>query len=324
MHVLAEVLEHTLWPWQICSANLAQALGNFMESARSLTTEDGITLSYRIWQEGPQRRPLILLLHGMASNMTRWSEFVELTSLKNNWDILRLDLRGHGQSFYRGKLSAEIWSHDLVRILEKEGYPRALFIGHSLGAQLAIRFASLYPQRTSGLVLIDPILGKASHGIARWGRQFRYLVAVLALAVRFMNRLGLRRRQIPQRDLRVLDERMRETVLAAGKQEELVRQYSSPWPDLKHFPTANYLQEIIEMVRPLPPLAAITVPVLVVLSQGVTYIAPKISHQMISQFQDVDTVMVDAYHWPLTERPNEIREAIERWCGRLRECAADM
>jgi pimeloyl-ACP methyl ester carboxylesterase len=294
-----------------------------MESARSLTTEDGITLSYRVWQEGPQHRPLIVLLHGMASNMTRWSEFVELTRLKNEWDILRVDLRGHGQSFYRGKLSAEIWSRDLVRILDNEDYARALLIGHSLGAQLAIQFASSYPQRTSGLVLIDPILGKASHGIARWGRQFRYLVAVLALAVRAMNRLGLRRRRIPQRDLRVLDERMRETVLAAGKQEELVRQYSSPWPDLKHFPTANYLQEIIEMVRPLPPLATISVPVLVVLSKGVTYIEPKISHQIISQFQDVETVMVDAYHWPLTERPTEIREAIEQWCVQLRERVPD-
>jgi esterase len=290
-----------------------------MESARTLTTEDGVTLSYRLCQEGPPRRPLIILLHGMASNMTRWSEFVELTSLKNSWDILRLDLRGHGESFYRGKLSAEIWSHDLVRVLEIEGYARALLIGHSLGAQLAIQFANLYPRHTSGLVLIDPILGKASHGIARWGRQFRYLVSVLALVVRFMNRLGLRRRHIPNRDLRELDQRMRETVLAVGKQEELVRQYSSPWPDLKHFPTANYLQEIIEMVRPPPPLATITAPVLVVLSKGVTYIAPEISHQMIAQFRDVETVMVDAYHWPLTERPTEIREAIERWCGRRRE-----
>lgn len=313
------MLERPPPTWQIHNANVTSAPANLMESSRSLTTEDGVTLNYRLWQEGPRRRPLMVLLHGMASNMTRWSEFVELTSLKNSWDILRVDLRGHGQSFYRGKLSAEIWSRDLVRILDSEDYARVLLIGHSLGAQLALQFAGSYPQRTTGLVLIDPILGRASHGIARWGRQFRYLVTVLALAVRFMNRLGIRRRHIPQRDLRVLDERMRETVLAAGKHEELVRQYSSPWPDLKHFPTANYLQEIIEMVRPLPPLATITVPVLVVLSKGVTYIAPEISHQMIAQFRDVETVMVDAYHWPLTERPTEIREAIERWCGRLRD-----
>jgi hypothetical protein len=24
---------------------------------------------------------------------------------------------------------------------------------------------------------------------------------------------------------------------------------------------------------------------------------------------------VDCNHWPLTERPVEVREAIERWCG---------
>jgi len=140
--------------------------------------------------------------------------------------------------------------------------------------------------------------------------------------IRLLNRLGLRRRHIPKRDLWALDEHVRQTLLAAGKSTELVRAYSSPWPDLKQFPTANYLEEVIEMVRPLPPLSAIGVPVLVVLSTGVTYMDPAVSRKMIAQFQNADTVAIDAYHWPLTERPSEVRQAIERWCNSLRQRTA--
>ncbi len=293
-----------------------------MEQARSLTTEDGVTISYRLWREGKQSRPLIVLLHGMASNMTRWSEFLHNTTLKNDWDIVRLDLRGHGESLYRGPLNAEIWSRDLLELLDAEGYRQALLIGHSLGAQVAIRFAYLYPQRVSGLVLIDPVLGKTSMGVALWGRRIRYLIRALVLSVRFLNYLGIRRRNIPKRDLWELDEQVRKTLLAAGKSKELIRAYSSPWPDLKQFPTANYLEEVIEMVRPLPPLPAIAAPVLVVLSTGVTYMDPAVTRKMITQFQNADTAAIDAYHWPLTERPLEVRQAIESWCSSLRRRAA--
>jgi esterase len=290
-----------------------------METAHSLRMEDGVTISYRLWRVGGAARPLLLLLHGMASNLTRWAEFVEHTTLRSDWDIMRVDLRGHGDSLYRGKLNAELWSQDLRQLLDAEGYPQALLIGHSLGAQIAVRFAHLHPQQTGGLVLIDPVLGKGSHGIILWGRRLRYFIWLLAFSTRLLNRIGLRRQEIPKRDLRILDEKMRHTVLAARKYEELVREYSSPWPDLKHFPTANYLQEIIEMVRALPALSSISAPVLVVLSKGVTYTDPEVSRQMIAQFPNAQTILIDAYHWPLTERPGEIRAAIEKWSASQRQ-----
>ena len=43
-----------------------------MEEARTITLEDGLTMGYRLSQapSNPSRR-LIVLLHGMASNLTR-------------------------------------------------------------------------------------------------------------------------------------------------------------------------------------------------------------------------------------------------------------
>jgi len=288
------------------------------ETERQLSVDKGVDVTYRVSRFADERRPLVVLLHGLASNMTRWSEFLEFTTLKNAWDILRIDLRGHGQSMCRRKLGMEVWCRDLLRVLETEGYPHAVLVGHSLGAQLAIHFAHDHPGQVSGLVLIDPVLGPPSVGAMRFKRVLAPTLRLAVVVIRQLNRLGVYRRHIPDRDLRALDERTRSELLDAGKVDEMVREYRSLWPDLKHFPTASFFEEILEMVRPLPSLASIAAPVLVVLSRGVTYVDPTVTRSMIRRFGQASTVAVDAYHWPLTERPVETREAIEEWCAELR------
>jgi pimeloyl-ACP methyl ester carboxylesterase len=288
-----------------------------MELIRTLSTVDGATLGYRILRGAATPRRLIVLLHGVASNMSRWSEFVEHTSLKQTWDLLRPDLRGHGESFTRGRLSLEIWCRDLRDMLDAEGCDQALLVGHSLGAQVAVQFAARYPARVRGLVLIDPIFHQALRGGMRVLSRLRPAFSLLAVLVRLLSRLGLRRRKIPVRDLRKLDEKTRQDLLAAGKQQEMIELYSSPWEDLKFFPMASFLQEVIEISRPLPALTEIRAPILDLLSSGITYTDPEITQKMLAGIPRVQTVTVDAYHWPLTEKPQQVREAIEKWCERF-------
>jgi len=288
-----------------------------MEVHRTLRTVDGTTLGYRLERETAAPRRLIVLIHGVASNMTRWSEFVEHTALKQSWDMLRLDLRGHGDSFTRGKLGIDIWCRDLRDILDAEGYDQAVIIGHSLGAQVAVQFTARYPARVRGLALIDPVFHRALRGSLRLVNLLRPVVISLVGLIRLLNALGLRRRHIPGRDLRRLDEKTRETLLAAGKKQEMIELYSSPWEDLKFFPVAGFLQELLEITRPLPPLAQIKVPVLALLSSGITYTSPEVTHRMLAECPQIQTVTIEAHHWPLTENPEQVRSAIEQWCQRL-------
>jgi len=288
------------------------------ETGQRVQLGAGLSMYYRRWRApaNPQRQVLVLL-HGMASNHTRWSEFFEQTKLKEKWDILRPDLRGHGESFTRSPLGVRRWCADLLALLDNEGYERALFIGHSLGAQVAVQFAARHTERTRGMILIDPVFHGTLRGSALWLHRLSPLIHVLIGAVRLLNMIGLRRRHIPNRDLRVLDEETRAKLLSVGKQEEMIAVYSSPWLDLKFFPTANYLQEFIEVTRPVPPLGEIPVPALILLSQGVTFTDLAETRRRVAGLPHVETGDIPAYHWPLTERPNEVREAIERWCDRL-------
>ena len=286
-----------------------------MDAARTLTVE-GVALRYRLARSGGAYSPLVLI-HGVASNLTRWSEFVEQTALKASRDLLRIDLRGHGESLTRAPAGMERWADDLAAILDAEGYRGAIVVGHSLGANLAVHFAARHPARVVGLVLIDPVLPDALQGRARWlprlAPGLRGAIAVL----RVLNRLGLYRRRLPRLDLRRLDEMARAELLGAGRSQAFVRRYGSPFADLEFIPTANYLQDVVELVRPLPQLEAIGAPVLALLSTGITFTDLEATRRLLAALPGVEIQLVDAYHWPLTEKPVEVRTAIERWCARL-------
>lgn len=288
-----------------------------MEHARTITRSDGATVAYRITR-ARMRAPgrIVVLLHGLASNLTRWSEFVEHTALADRWDVARVDLRGHGDSPTRGAIGLALWCDDLAAILDAEGHARAVLVGHSLGAQVALHFAVRHAARAAALALIDPVFREALRGRWRLLAAARPALQAAAAVVRAANALGLRRRTIARLDLRALDEVARRALGSKEAEAEFIRRYSSTCADLRSFRTAHYLQELVEMFRPVP-LAAIAAPVLVLLSAGGTFADPEAMRRCLRRLARVEVQRIDCHHWPLTERPVEVRRAIERWCARL-------
>ena len=293
-----------------------------MDEAHDIPAPDGSgdTLHWRSTAARTRtapRRPAVVLLHGLASNLTRWSEFVANTRLTRTHDVLRVDLRGHGGSPTRRKLGLELWSADLAALLDAAEARQAIVVGHSLGAQVALHFAAAQPQRVRAVVLIDPVFRSALHG--KWQRIARYgpLFSIAAATVRALNRLGLRRRQVPALDLEQLDRAARAALRSPDTEAAFIRQYSSTWADLKTFRLAHYLQELVELFRPLPAPATYPMPALVLLSTGATFATLSDTRAIAAGFAlgSVDTI--DCHHWPLTERPVEVRERIERWIDAL-------
>jgi len=289
-----------------------------METLHTLITADGATLAYRRWRApavAPALPPLVLL-HGAASNLTRWSEFVEQTCLRATRDILRLDLRGHGQSLYRGRIGLEIWCDDIAAILEQEGYTHAILIGHCLGANIAATFAARYPAMTAGIVLVEPMLRDALTGQLHTLHPYLPLLKLAAFLLLIANRLGLYRRRLEILDLRELDREFRTRLAEPGGGEALVKRYASPLHDLKIMPSANFLQDLIEVERPLP-LERIHAPFLALLSTGRTFANPDITHTLLTRLPQGEIRMLEAKHWIPTEQPQAMREQIETWCANI-------
>jgi pimeloyl-ACP methyl ester carboxylesterase len=291
-----------------------------VNSLRSVTAPDGATIAYRLWQPDRPRKVLVLL-HGVASNMTRWSEFVARTTLKDSWDLLRLDLRGQGASLHRGRIGMAEWCADLAGILDAEGYARAVVAGHCLGANIALEFGARHPRRAAGLILIEPMLPQAMAGSMRTLARIRPLLAPAAWLIRALNALGFHRRRLAPLDLEELDRRTRAAIAAAGESDRLLKEYASPWLDLRTTATGAYLQALMAMTRRLPDLATIRIPALALLSAGSTFSEPVLTRRLLSTMPVCAIVTLDARHWIPTEQPDAMRRAVEQWCRELEATA---
>ncbi len=276
---------------------------------------DGAAVAYRLWQPGAPRR-LLVLLHGVGSNMTRWSEFVARTALRESWDLVRVDLRGHGLSVRRGRIGMDEWCADLAAIFVAEGYQHAALAGHCLGAGIASEFAVRHPERTAGLVLIEPVFRPALTGGMRRLAQVRPLFVAAAGLVRALNALGLHRRRLAPLDLEALDRETRTLIAERGADEALAR-YASPLLDLRTTATAVYLQALIALTGPVPDLRAIRAPALALLTPGGGFTDPAVTTRLLDRLERCQTVWLEARHWIPTEQPEAMLQAIEGWCRAL-------
>jgi len=287
-----------------------------MESEHTYQAPDGAALAYRRWRApSPGGRPPLVLIHGAASNLTRWSEFLAATPLKSGRDIIRLDLRGHGASRFRGATGLEIWCDDIRAILQAEGIARAVPIGHCLGANVAVALAARYPERVAALVLVEPMLRAALTGKLRGVRWLVPLLRVAVAGIHLLNRAGIHRRALDSLDLQALDREFRARLGAPGGHEALARRYASLRDDLRIMPTAGLLQDLLETVRPLP-LARVRAPALVLLSTGRMFADADRTRDGLAELPDAEIRLLESADWIPTEQPLAMRAAIEEWLAR--------
>ena len=209
-----------------------------------------------------------------------------------------------------------LWCADLADVLDAEGAPGAVVVGHSLGAQIAVHFAHQHPDKVRGLVLIDPVFQRALRGRQRLVRRYRWFLQGAATVVRALNAIGVYRRRIEDRDLRELDEETRRAIAGQESFEAISKRYGALGPILRHMPAGNYLRQVLATVSPLPDPAGIDVPVQVLVSGGTTLADLDMNRAEAARFPNSEVVMLEANHWPLTETPDAVREAIEDWMAR--------
>jgi len=95
-----------------------------------------------------------------------------------------------------------------------------------------------------------------------------------------------------------------------------VKRYASPLHDLKIMPSANFLQDLVEVERPLL-LEKIHAPFLALLSTGRTFADPDITRALLAHLPQGEILLLDSRHWIPTEQPQAMREAIETWCAKI-------
>jgi lipase len=110
---------------------------------------------------------VVLGLHGMTgSHMVFRTLARHLRDDPRPVSLLAPDLRGRGRSAQLPEpygIAAHV--ADLIAVLDHAGVDRAILVGHSMGCNIAARFAADHPDRTASVLLLDsglPLISEKS------------------------------------------------------------------------------------------------------------------------------------------------------------------
>lgn len=106
---------------------------------------------------GPANGRTVTLLHGKNFFGAYW-EGTARTLAAAGYRVIIPDQIGFGKSSKPAlDYSFDLLAANTAKLLDKLGIEKTVIVGHSMGGMLAVRFARTYPERTTHLVLENPI-----------------------------------------------------------------------------------------------------------------------------------------------------------------------
>ena len=132
-------------------------------------------------------RPWVTLIHGAGGSSSIW--YPQIRDLSNEFNVLLIDLRGHGKS--KSKLldslsttyTFEVISEDILEVLDQLKIKRSHFIGVSLGTILIRQISESHPHRIISMILSGAIvkLNFKSRALMRFGNLCKSIVPYIWL-----------------------------------------------------------------------------------------------------------------------------------------------
>jgi 3-oxoadipate enol-lactonase len=113
---------------------------------------NGIQINYEL--TGKAGAPAVMLSHSLASSMVMWNP--QLESLESHFQVLRYDMRGHGDSDAPdGAYTLELLADDAVALLEALKIDKVHFVGLSIGGMIGQGLALNHGARLKSICLCD-------------------------------------------------------------------------------------------------------------------------------------------------------------------------
>lgn len=100
-------------------------------------------------------KPPVVFNHGAADDGLCWTRVAN--ELQSDYDVILVDARGHGlSSSGEGEYDSASRAEDLAGLIQSLGLDKPVVGGHSMGADAAIKLASVNPDIVRGIFLEDP------------------------------------------------------------------------------------------------------------------------------------------------------------------------
>jgi pimeloyl-ACP methyl ester carboxylesterase len=127
---------------------------------------NGVSLRYQLSGMGSRS---IVLLHAAGMTLESWDDVMPM--LNTSHRVLRYDLRGSGRSAkIDGAVTLDDAVADLRGLLDRVGFNQPVtLVGGAVGAAIALRFASTYPEHANAVLALSPVIDVAESQTA-WPR----------------------------------------------------------------------------------------------------------------------------------------------------------
>ena len=109
----------------------------------------------RVRDEGEGKRPPLVCVHGAGSSSVVWMDAVRRLSPERR--VVAPDLPGHGQSdrwHPPDDVTIAMYRDAVGTVCAELKIERAVLMGHSMGALVALAAAAAWPERVAGLILV--------------------------------------------------------------------------------------------------------------------------------------------------------------------------
>ena len=108
-----------------------------------------------IVEAGRNNKELVVLIHGLGDVASdTWSGVIP--ALSKRYHVLTFDLPGFGRSSKSNQLySPDNYVAFINYVVKQSGHEQFFLVGHSMGGNIALRFASTYPDKVKRLMLVD-------------------------------------------------------------------------------------------------------------------------------------------------------------------------
>lgn len=143
-------------------------------------------LSYQTYIH-PTSPTWVTFVHGAGGSSSIW--FKQIRAYQREFNVLLLDLRGHGNSkpklvdSFKQDYTFDIITNDILEVLDAENIQKSHFVGISLGTILIRNLAENHPDRVQSMVMGGAIMkmNVRSRFLMRVGNIFKSVIPYMLL-----------------------------------------------------------------------------------------------------------------------------------------------
>ncbi|MDU8909898.1 alpha/beta fold hydrolase [Aestuariicoccus sp. MJ-SS9] len=234
-------------------------------------------------------RPPLLIVHGLYGSARNWGVIAK--RLSDERQVIAVDQRNHGDSFWSDDHSYEAMAADLAQVIAAHG-GRADVVGHSMGGKAAMLLALQHPEMVNTLLVADIAPVAYSH------TQIQYIEAMRAVdldkVAKRSDAAAQLARNVPEPALQAF---FTQSLDVAGKRWRLnLDALAEAMPQILGFPQID---------------ASFDGPVLFLSGAQSDYVLPEHRERIRALFPKARFAKIPgAGHWLHAEKPREFEDSV--------------